>query len=216
MVEVTVPVRDSVRRPRDAARGGSAGRVRGVARCVAHEPSGRVTVRCPSPLATEPPEGAASPTGEADVGGALEILADGAVDALTDASDDAALGTTLDPLSDTTDAALADVNDAAVDSDLSVVVDGAPDVDDADADVAPVALGKGGEAVVGASSGPSLAEAVDALRAALSAAGAVAGIDAEGLCAEVLVLEELRRLVDVAEGARLAELDRRDATARDH
>ncbi len=62
----------------------------------------------------------------------------------------------------------------------------------------------------------SLADAVGVVRAALAAAGEVAGIDDEGLCAEVVVLEELRRVVDVAEGARLAELDRRDSTAVEH
>ena len=62
----------------------------------------------------------------------------------------------------------------------------------------------------------SLAGVVGVVRAALATAGDVAVVDDEGLCGEVLVLEELRRVVDVAEGARLAELDCRDATANVH
>ncbi|MFN8039891.1 MAG: DUF222 domain-containing protein [Acidimicrobiales bacterium] len=69
---------------------------------------------------------------------------------------------------------------------------------------------------VEASSERSLADAVAVVRSALAAAGTVGAVDDEVLCDQVLVLEELRRVVDVAEGARLAELDRRDATARDH
>lgn len=47
-------------------------------------------------------------------------------------------------------------------------------------------------------------------------AGPLAGVAAEDLEAEVLACEALRRLLDAAEGRRLAELDRRDATARRH
>ena len=53
---------------------------------------------------------------------------------------------------------------------------------------------------------PDAAGAVAAgVAAAVAAAGEVAAIDAEGLCGEVVVLEELRRVIDVAEGARLAD-----------
>ena len=78
---------------------------------------------------------------------------------------------------------------------------------------APEASVPSAEDAVGA---PSLAGVVATLRDALAAAGEVAGIDAAGLCGEVVVLEELRRVIDVAEGARLAELDKRDATATGH